>query len=190
MKREIKVFGALAIALCCVAPATADEAQIARGRYIVSIAGCSDCHTPGGMLGSPDMKRYLGGSDVGFSIPTQGVFVGQNLYPRQGDRARPMDGGSDRHRNPQGQAAGWERTQRRDALRVLLQIDRRRRFRHRRLSPEPASGKEQGAELQIVGQCPDLGVGGAAAGNLQRPARLAEIGAFVLRDAASGGSSG
>ncbi len=83
MKREIKarVFGALAIALCCVAPATADEAQIARGRYIVSIAGCSDCHTPGGMLGSPDMKRYLGGSDVGFSIPTQGVFVGQNLTP-------------------------------------------------------------------------------------------------------------
>ena len=33
------------------------------------------------MLGSPDMKRYLGGSDVGFSIPTQGVFVGQNLTP-------------------------------------------------------------------------------------------------------------
>jgi hypothetical protein len=27
------------------------------------------------------MKRYLGGSDVGFSIPTQGVFVGSNLTP-------------------------------------------------------------------------------------------------------------
>jgi hypothetical protein len=27
------------------------------------------------------MKRYLGGSDVGFSIPGQGVFVGQNLTP-------------------------------------------------------------------------------------------------------------
>src|SRR5271157_4440129 len=62
-------------------PAAADDAQIARGRYLVSIAGCSDCHTPGGMLGSPDMKRYLGGSDVGFSIPGQGVFVGQNLTP-------------------------------------------------------------------------------------------------------------
>ena len=33
------------------------------------------------MLGAPDMKRYLGGSDVGFSIPGQGVFVGQNLTP-------------------------------------------------------------------------------------------------------------
>jgi mono/diheme cytochrome c family protein len=62
-------------------PASADDAQIARGRYLVVISGCSDCHTPGALLGSPDMKRYLGGSDVGFSIPGAGVFVGQNLTP-------------------------------------------------------------------------------------------------------------
>src|SRR5271157_1944544 len=62
-------------------PALADEAQVARGRYLVTIAGCSDCHTPGALVGAPDMKRYLGGSNVGFSIPTQGVFVGQNLTP-------------------------------------------------------------------------------------------------------------
>ena len=62
-------------------PATADDAQAARGRYLVTIAGCSDCHTPGALLGTPDMKRYLGGSDVGFSIPGQGVFVGGNLTP-------------------------------------------------------------------------------------------------------------
>jgi mono/diheme cytochrome c family protein len=74
--------GALAFALCSfAAPAAADEAQIARGRYLVGIAGCSDCHTPGGLTGGPDMKRYLGGSDVGFSIPTEGVFVGSNLTP-------------------------------------------------------------------------------------------------------------
>jgi mono/diheme cytochrome c family protein len=47
-------------------PASADDAQIARGQYLVTLAGCSDCHTPGALLGSPDMKRYLGGSDVGF----------------------------------------------------------------------------------------------------------------------------
>ena len=74
---------ALALGLCgllgAVASASADDAQIARGRYLVSISGCSDCHTPGGMLGSPDMKRYLGGSDVGFAIPGAGVFVGPNL---------------------------------------------------------------------------------------------------------------
>jgi mono/diheme cytochrome c family protein len=62
-------------------PAAADDAQIARGRYLVGIAGCSDCHTPGGMMGAADMKRYLGGSDVGFSIPGEGVYVGQNLTP-------------------------------------------------------------------------------------------------------------
>ena len=63
------------------APALADEAQIARGKYLVTIAGCNDCHTPGALMGNPDMKRYLGGSDVGFSIPGQGVFVGNNLTP-------------------------------------------------------------------------------------------------------------
>ncbi len=62
-------------------PALADEAQVARGRYLVIIAGCSDCHTPSALIGAPDMKRYLGGSDVGFSIPGQGVFVGGNLTP-------------------------------------------------------------------------------------------------------------
>jgi mono/diheme cytochrome c family protein len=73
---------AVAAALCgLAAPALADDALIARGKYLVAIAGCSDCHTPGGMLGSADMKRYLGGSDVGFSIPGEGVFVGNNLTP-------------------------------------------------------------------------------------------------------------
>jgi mono/diheme cytochrome c family protein len=62
-------------------PVFADDAQIARGRYLVTISGCSDCHTPGALLGSPDMKRYLGGSDVGFAIPGAGVFVGDNLTP-------------------------------------------------------------------------------------------------------------
>jgi mono/diheme cytochrome c family protein len=75
-------FGALAAILCgSAASAHADEAQVARGKYLVILGGCSDCHTPGGMLGDPDMKRYLGGSDVGFSIPGEGVFVGQNLTP-------------------------------------------------------------------------------------------------------------
>jgi mono/diheme cytochrome c family protein len=74
------LLGAAALA-AFAPPARADEAQVARGRYLVTIAGCSDCHTPGALLGAPDMKRYLGGSNVGFSIPRQGVFVGQNLTP-------------------------------------------------------------------------------------------------------------
>ena len=59
----------------------AAASQIERGKYLVTLGGCSDCHTPGNFLGHPDMKRFLGGSDVGFAIPGHGVFVGRNLTP-------------------------------------------------------------------------------------------------------------
>ena len=61
--------------------AITDDAQIARGKYLVTIGGCDDCHTPGHFFGKPDMSRFLGGSDVGFEIPGQGVFVGPNITP-------------------------------------------------------------------------------------------------------------
>ena len=61
--------------------AAAQQAQGERGKYLVSIAGCNDCHTPGYFFGKPDMSRYLGGSDVGFEIPGLGVFHGPNLTP-------------------------------------------------------------------------------------------------------------
>src|ERR1044072_30486 len=59
----------------------ADEAQVARGKYLVGIAGCHDCHTPGYFFGKPDMSKFLAGSDVGFEIPGLGVFVGRNITP-------------------------------------------------------------------------------------------------------------
>jgi mono/diheme cytochrome c family protein len=79
------VLAALA-ALCAplaapVAAHAADPAAIARGKYLVTIAGCHDCHTPGYFLGKPDMARYLGGSEVGFELPGLGVFHGPNLTP-------------------------------------------------------------------------------------------------------------
>ena len=61
--------------------ANADDSQIDRGKYLVTLGGCFDCHTPGYFFGKPDMTRYLGGSDVGFEIPGLGVFVGPNLTP-------------------------------------------------------------------------------------------------------------
>jgi mono/diheme cytochrome c family protein len=71
------------LALLLAAPAAAQTAdpQIARGKYLVTIASCFDCHTPGFFLGKPDMTRFLGGSDVGFDLPGLGVFVGPNLTP-------------------------------------------------------------------------------------------------------------
>jgi mono/diheme cytochrome c family protein len=55
--------------------------QIARGKYLVSLMSCTDCHTPGHFRGKEDKSKYLGGSDVGFGIPSLGVFVAPNLTP-------------------------------------------------------------------------------------------------------------
>lgn len=37
-------------------------------------------HT-GIFFGKPDSSRFLGGSDVGFEIPGEGVFIGRNITP-------------------------------------------------------------------------------------------------------------
>jgi len=68
-------------ALAASAHSASAESPIERGKYLVTIAGCNDCHTPGYFLGKPDMARYLGGSDVGFELPGLGTFVGRNLTP-------------------------------------------------------------------------------------------------------------
>ena len=67
--------------MAVVASITIAQAQPNRGRYLVQLGGCGDCHTPGYFLGKPDESRKLGGSDVGFGIPGVGVFVGPNLTP-------------------------------------------------------------------------------------------------------------
>ena len=63
--------------------ALAQDAQIKRGKYLVALGGCNDCHTPGYFFGKPDMARFLGGSEVGFEMPGLGVFHGPNLTPDQ-----------------------------------------------------------------------------------------------------------
>ena len=68
-------------AILGAAGTAAADSQIDRGKYLVVVGGCSDCHTPGSFLGHPDMSRFLGGSDVGFAIPGLGVFPGRNLTP-------------------------------------------------------------------------------------------------------------
>jgi mono/diheme cytochrome c family protein len=75
------VIAALAALCAPLAAQAADPAAVARGKYLVTIASCHDCHTPGYFLGKPDMARYLGGSDVGFELPGLGTFVGPNLTP-------------------------------------------------------------------------------------------------------------
>lgn len=83
IRENLFMLGLLAAALAGLPFNQADAADpaIKRGEYLVSIAGCNDCHTPGYFLGKPDMARYLGGSDVGFELPGLGVFHGPNLTP-------------------------------------------------------------------------------------------------------------
>jgi len=72
---------ASAAGLMATSQTASAESMVERGKYLVTIASCNDCHTPGYFLGKPDMTRFLGGSDVGFEIPGLGVFVGRNLTP-------------------------------------------------------------------------------------------------------------
>ena len=54
-----------------VASANEVDPQVARGRYLVQIAGCNDCHTPGYMekAGEIDESLWLTGNPVGWTGP-------------------------------------------------------------------------------------------------------------------------
>ncbi|MBX3692592.1 cytochrome C [Dokdonella sp.] len=70
----MKRFGILAGALALAAPVLANGAgddPVARGRYLVMIAGCNDCHTAGfgPSGGKVPEAQWLLGDRVGFSGP-------------------------------------------------------------------------------------------------------------------------
>jgi hypothetical protein len=82
MSHRVVLMTLTAIALSgFVVSAHAADPQIERGKYLVQIAGCTDCHTQGHFFAHPDLTRFLGGSEVGFAVPGHGVFVGPNLTP-------------------------------------------------------------------------------------------------------------
>jgi mono/diheme cytochrome c family protein len=81
MRTECTALLAATAMLGASVAALADDGEIARGKYLVTLASCNDCHTPGYFLGKPDFSRTLGGSDVGFTITGLGAFVGPNLTP-------------------------------------------------------------------------------------------------------------
>ena len=71
----------VAAAAPALAPALAQDARIARGKYLVAIMDCGGCHTPGAFSGKPDMGRQLAGESVGFQVPGLGIFYPPNLTP-------------------------------------------------------------------------------------------------------------
>jgi mono/diheme cytochrome c family protein len=77
MKTRSKLAAAAVALLACTAalaapkaPAPAKE-QLDRGRYMIQIGGCNDCHTPnyGPKNGQVDEKLWLTGDAVGWSGP-------------------------------------------------------------------------------------------------------------------------
>ena len=76
---------ALVVTAVCAAASPvavrAADSQVKRGEYLAHVAGCTDCHTPGSLIGHPDTSKFLAGSDVGFAVPGLGIFVGPNLTP-------------------------------------------------------------------------------------------------------------
>jgi mono/diheme cytochrome c family protein len=59
----------------------AAQDQVARGKYLVTVTGCGDCHTAGALQGKPDMAHMLAGGNVAFEVPLMGSFVPTNLTP-------------------------------------------------------------------------------------------------------------
>ena len=60
------------LVLAAKSPQDAKAAQVARGKYLVSVIGCNDCHTPikmGPKGPEPDMSRYLSGHPADANFP-------------------------------------------------------------------------------------------------------------------------
>lgn len=61
-------------------PAAPGDPAVERGRYLVQISGCNDCHTPGYMVQNGDVPEalWLTGSPVGWTGPW-GTTYASNL---------------------------------------------------------------------------------------------------------------
>src|SRR5262245_55755518 len=83
---SITVAAAVAGVSCTTTPtqnpsaAMDPAATIARGKYLVTVTGCNDCHTPGTLFGAADTTRLLSGSELGWQGPW-GVTFPRNLTP-------------------------------------------------------------------------------------------------------------
>ena len=94
VRRAAVVACASVLGMAFINAAGAQQAQAERGKYLVSIAGCNDCHThpnwaTGGnpYLAQPEQintAQYLSGGRV-FTIPA-GVFTSANITPDENDR--------------------------------------------------------------------------------------------------------
>jgi mono/diheme cytochrome c family protein len=84
VRSELMMLGVVAVAsvsLVACGGSGSGEDRIKRGEYMVMAGACADCHTPGVMLGKPELDKLLSGGNVGFEMPTVGFFFPPNLTP-------------------------------------------------------------------------------------------------------------
>jgi mono/diheme cytochrome c family protein len=62
---------AMALLVAASLPALAEDAQVKRGRYLIAIAGCNDCHTPAFAMknGEVPEAQWLTGDALGWRGP-------------------------------------------------------------------------------------------------------------------------
>jgi mono/diheme cytochrome c family protein len=89
MKRSMVILASLALVSTAVtgcartaASSSASAARVERGKYLVTVGGCNDCHTPlkmGPKGPEPDMSRMLSGHPESFPIG-EGVRPASNQW--------------------------------------------------------------------------------------------------------------
>src|SRR5262245_23109438 len=70
--KALRLAGSLALALGMATAAASESAtDLERGRYLVKIAGCNDCHTPGYLLSAGQVPEalWLTGDSFGWRGP-------------------------------------------------------------------------------------------------------------------------
>lgn len=68
---QMAAMAAFATSALAQAGKPAEDPQVTRGRYLIQIAGCNDCHTPGytQSAGKVDEKLWLTGDGLGWRGP-------------------------------------------------------------------------------------------------------------------------
>ncbi len=74
---------ALFVAMPVLAQSSSSGSAVARGRYLVDIMACNDCHTPlkmGAKGPEPDMARLLSGHPEGMTLPPPPAGAGPWIW--------------------------------------------------------------------------------------------------------------
>lgn len=134
--RNATLAGALAACLGIAAGAVwaadgkAADASRAQGRYLVTVAGCNDCHTPGFAMtgGNVDEKHWLTGDSLGWRGPWGTTYpVNLRLYMQALSEKAWVD--KARHLNARPPMPFW-------ALNAMTESDLRAVYRYiRSLGP-------------------------------------------------------